>query len=44
MKITAPGTAREDGFKNKIVQVVNLETKKTVYAEVINSKTVEVRF
>jgi flagella basal body P-ring formation protein FlgA len=44
MKITAPGTAREDGFKNKIVQVVNLETKKTVYAEVINSNTVEVRF
>jgi len=44
MKITAPGTAREDGFKNKIVRVVNLETKKTVYAEVINSNTVEVRF
>lgn len=44
MKITAPGTAREDGFKNSIVQVVNLETKKTIYAEVINSNTVEVSF
>jgi flagella basal body P-ring formation protein FlgA len=44
VKITAPGTAREDGFKNNIVKVVNLETKKTVYAEVINSNTVEVRF
>ncbi len=44
MKITAPGTAREDGFKNSIVQVVNLETKKMVYAEVINSNTVEVKF
>ena len=44
IKITAPGTAREDGFKNSVVQVVNLETKKMVYAEVINSNTVEVKF
>ena len=44
MKITAPGAVREDGFKNSIVQVVNLETKKTIYAEVINANTVEVRF
>jgi flagella basal body P-ring formation protein FlgA len=44
MKITASGTAREDGFKNSIIQVINLETKKTIYAEVINSKTVEVSF
>jgi flagellar basal body P-ring formation protein FlgA len=44
MKITAPGTVREDGFKNSIVQVVNLETKKMIYAEVINANTVEVRF
>ena len=44
MKITTSGTAREDGFKNSIIQVVNLETKKTIYAEVINSKTVEVSF
>ena len=44
MKITAPGVVREDGFKNSIVQVVNLGTKKTIYAEVINVNTVEVRF
>jgi len=44
VKITAPGTVREDGFKNSIVQVINLETKKMVYAEVINENTVEVRF
>ena len=44
VKITAPGTVREDGFKNSIVQVVNLETKKMIYAEVINSNMVEVRF
>ena len=44
VKITAPGTVREDGFKNSIVQVMNLETKKMIYAEVINGNTVEVRF
>jgi len=44
MRITAPGAVREDGFKNSIVQVVNLETKKLIYAEVINANTVEVRF
>ena len=44
MRITAPGAVREDGFKNSIVQVVNLETKKLVYAEVIDANTVEVKF
>ena len=44
MRITAPGAAREDGFKNSIVQVVNLETKKLLYAEVIDANTVEVKF
>ena len=44
MKITAPGAVREKGFKNSIVQVVNLETKKTIYAEVISANTVEVKF
>jgi len=44
MKITAPGAVREAGFKNSIVQVVNLGSKKTVYAEVLNANTVEVKF
>ena len=44
VKITAPGAVREDGFKNSIVQVVNLETKKTIYAEVLSANTVEVKF
>jgi len=44
MKITAPGAVREEGFKNSVVQVVNLETKKTIYAEVLNANTVEVKF
>lgn len=44
MKITAQGTVREEGFKNSIVKVVNLGTKKTIYAEVIDANTVEVKF
>jgi len=44
MKITTPGAVREAGFKNSIVQVVNLETKKTIYAEVLSANTVEVKF
>lgn len=44
VKITAPGAVREEGFKNSIVQVVNLETKKIIYAEVLSANTVEVKF
>ncbi|MCH8289322.1 MAG: flagellar basal body P-ring formation protein FlgA [Candidatus Marinimicrobia bacterium] len=44
LKITAPGTVREEGFKNSIVQVVNLNSKKMVYGEVIDANTVEVKF
>ena len=44
MKITAPGAVREEGFKNSVVKVVNLETKKTIYAEVLNANTVKVQF
>ena len=44
VKITAPGAVREEGFKNSIVQVVNIETKKTIYAEVLSANTVEVKF
>ena len=44
MKITAPGAVREEGFKNSIIQVVNLESKKTIYAEVLSANTVEVKF
>jgi len=44
MKITAPGIAREKGFKNSLVQVLNIQTKKTVFGIVIDSKTVKVNF
>lgn len=44
MKITAPGLVKETGFANSIIQVVNLQTKKTIYGQVVNSQTVKVNF
>ena len=44
MKITAPGLVREKGFKDSLVQVLNIQTKKTVFGMVMDSKTVKVNF
>jgi flagella basal body P-ring formation protein FlgA len=44
MKITAPGIVREKGFKDSLVQVLNLQTKKTVFGMVTDAKTVKVNF
>ncbi|MCH7622934.1 MAG: flagellar basal body P-ring formation protein FlgA, partial [Nitrospinae bacterium] len=44
MKITAPGLVREKGFKDSLVQVLNIQTKKTVFGMVMDSKTVKVNY
>lgn len=44
MKITVPGIVREKGFKDSLVQVLNIQTKKTVFGMVKDSKTVKVNF
>lgn len=44
MKITAPGIVREKGFKDSLVQVFNVQTKKMVFGYVIDAKTVKVNF
>lgn len=44
IRITAPGLAREVGFKGAIIQVENLQTNKTIYGTVIDSKTIKVEF
>lgn len=44
MKITAPGIVREKGFKDSLIQVLNIQTKKMVYGMVMDSKTVKVNF
>ena len=44
LRITAPGMVKENGFKNAIVQVMNLQTKKMVYGIVVDNRTVKVEF
>ncbi len=44
LKITAPGKAKEDGCKGDVIKVLNLSSKKTIYATVINAHIVKVGF
>ena len=44
MIITAPGILKEDGYKDAIVQVLNIESKKIIYGNLIDSNTVKVKF
>jgi flagella basal body P-ring formation protein FlgA len=44
MKITAPGIARGKGFEGSLVEVTNLQSKKTVFARILDRNTVEVQF
>ena len=44
MKITTPGILREDGYKNAMVQVLNIESKKIIYGRLVDANTVKVSF
>ncbi len=44
LKVTAPGVVRENGFKDQIVKVENVQSHKIVYGTVLNSKTILVNF
>ncbi len=44
IRITVPGVVREKGFQNSLIQVLNIQTKKTVFGQVVDSKTVKVNF
>ncbi|CAI2719690.1 flagellar basal body P-ring formation chaperone FlgA [Nitrospina watsonii] len=44
LRITAPGLVQENGFQDAMVRVQNLQTQKTVYGTVMDSKTVKVEF
>ncbi len=44
LKITVPGVAKENGFKNATVMVQNVQSKKIVYGTVVNSRTVLVNY
>lgn len=44
IRITAPGMVREKGFKNSLIPVLNIQTKKLVFGKVVDSQTVKVNF
>ena len=44
MKITTPGILKEDGYEDAMVQVLNMESKKTIYGRLVDSNTVKVSF
>ena len=44
MTITAPGILKEDGYKGAMVQVLNIESKKIIFGNLIDSNTVKVKF
>ena len=44
MTITAPGILKEDGYKDAMVQVLNIESKKIIYGNLVDPNTVKVKF
>jgi flagella basal body P-ring formation protein FlgA len=44
MKISVKAQAKESGATGKIIRVQNLRSKKTIYAQVVDSHTVQVDF
>ena len=44
MKITTPGILKEDGYKDAMVQVLNIESKKIIYGRLVDANTVKVSF
>lgn len=44
MKISIKARAKESGAKGKMIRVQNLRSQKTIYAQVVDSQTVQVKF
>jgi flagella basal body P-ring formation protein FlgA len=44
MIITTAGILKEDGYKDAMVRVLNIESKKIIYGRLVNSNTVKVNF
>lgn len=44
LKITTPGVVREKGFKNSLIEVLNLQTKKMVFGQVVDPQTVKIKY
>ncbi|OGW26062.1 MAG: flagella basal body P-ring formation protein FlgA [Nitrospinae bacterium RIFCSPLOWO2_12_FULL_47_7] len=44
MKITVPGIAKEQGVRGSTISVENLQSKKVVYGQILDEKTVQIDF
>ena len=44
LRVTAPGVARQNGFKNDTVRVENIHSRKILLGTVIDSRTVKINF
>ncbi len=44
VKVVVQGKAKQDGGKGERIKVINLASKKTIYAQVMDEKTVQVEF
>jgi flagella basal body P-ring formation protein FlgA len=44
MRVTAAGEARQKGGRGDRIAVVNLDSRRTIYAQVIDGRTVAVNF
>ena len=44
LKVTTQGMAQENGARGERIRVVNLRSKKTVYAQIVDRQTVRVKF
>jgi flagella basal body P-ring formation protein FlgA len=44
LRISVKGMAKQDGAKGDRIKVVNLRSKKVIYAQVVDGQTVSVEF
>ncbi|HEC67994.1 MAG TPA: hypothetical protein ENI35_04180 [Candidatus Desulfofervidus auxilii] len=44
LKITTKGIAKEKGQPGDVIKVINIDTKKVIYAKVANNSMVKVEF
>lgn len=44
MRITTPGILKDDAYEDGMVQVLNMESKKTIYGRLVDANTVKVSF
>ena len=44
LRVTAPGVVKENGFKNDMVKVENVQSRKIIYGTVVDARTILINF